>query len=278
MAINEETVHAWTNRIEYFIDNSRKAVGAVILFFFIALFIQAAHNHFSSTSEDVKYLMAVVEKLSNKVDISAASEKNDIFNKSETKLKDLEKEVNQIISKVTNGMSQNERFDFALKGAGGDIISYHDSKLMYDCGMLSILSGFCNEINPPSKAIQSLIEPGEGFCFKGNQGSLTIKLACDVAIDSVTIDHVNQMKAPLDYISEAPKEFSLFALKTFDDPNGVHIGNYIFDPSYSSQTFHIFEKPVDKFRYIRINITGNHGNEEKTCLYRIRVHGFVDKC
>jgi SUN domain-containing protein 1/2 len=242
----------------------------------------------------------VVEKLSNRANevSEVSSEMSNIFSHSKEKLNSLKSEINRAMSTMTNGYAQNERFDFALDSAGGKIMSHHGSQLMYDCSLISILSGLCSEINPPIKAIQSSIEPGQSFCFKGEQGSLTIKLACNVAIDSVTIDHMPQAMAPIEYASEAPKEFSVRvrhlwhvrsfiwllvhifsqALKDLKDPTGVDIGKFTFDPTHYSQTFQIFGPANEKFRYVQLNITGNHGSEEKTCLYRVRVHGFVDEC
>lgn len=153
----------------------------------------------------------IVEKLIDEADLKHNAEQalNDIHNSSNDKLNTLKDEINRAMSKLTNGLDRGERFDYALEGAGGRIVSYHDSELMYECGRLAVLTSMCNEVNPPSKAIQSSTEPGEGFCFKGAQGSVTIRLACSVAIDSITIDHTNQLKAPIEYVSEAPKEFSI---------------------------------------------------------------------
>ena len=105
--------------------------------------------------------------------------------------------------------SLNDRRDFALESNGGRIVSVHDTKLMYDCSTFSLLFGHCNKVNSPEKAIQSLKNPGEAFCFEGNHGSITIKLSCDIIIDSITIDHAERAMTPNLNFLNAPKTISI---------------------------------------------------------------------
>lgn len=112
-------------------------------------------------------------------------------------------------SKKSSNVIKTQRYDFALESVGGSIVSYHNTKLLYDCSSYFLLLGKCNKISPPEKAIQSTVIPGEAFCFEGNQGSITIKLSCDVFIDSITIDHVERPMTPKFNFSDAPKSFSV---------------------------------------------------------------------
>lgn len=80
---------------------------------------------------------------------------------------------------------------------------------MYSCSLLTILIGKCNKINPPEKAIQKNVEPGEAFCFKGNHGSITIKISCPIVIDSINIKHLKRSNTPNLDVSDAPKFISI---------------------------------------------------------------------
>ena len=123
-------------------------------------------------------------------------------------VEEIEQRKSELHDKATESLKM-ERYDFALENIGGSVVSYHDTELMYSCSLFSILIGKCNKVNPPEKAIQKNVEPGEAFCFKGNHGSLTIKLSCPIVINSMTIDHVEPSKTPNLDISDAPRFISV---------------------------------------------------------------------
>ena len=200
-------------------------------------------------------------------------------------------------NKIVSEPKKN-RYDFALQNIGGSVVSYHNTELMYSCSLFSILIGKCNKINPPEKAIQKNVEPGEAFCFKGNQGSITIKLSCPIVIDSITFDHVERSNTPDLDISDAPRFISIsvsrhrsssaISFKTLTlnsillfqsmnkkhDENGHDYGNFTFDVMDSnSQTFY-FGSSLEKYQYIQIDVTENYGHQDRTCIYRIQVHGY----
>lgn len=62
------------------------------------------------------------------------------------------------------------------------------------------------------------------------------------------------------------------------DKNGHYYGNFTFHANDSnSQTFYL-ESTSEKYQFIHINVTENHGHQDRTCIYRIQVHGYGDEC
>lgn len=234
MDVINENVTALATRVVNALEDSRKIVLSIFILIIVAIFIRGSFEHFEVIKHDIEYLRVsleflklwisfqlnffifktIVNKLHDQNVSSAVTEAAENFQSLfyDTKLKwnSLKNEIHEDMRKVPNVYEvKKERFDFALEGAGGRVISYHDTQLMHNCSTFSKLRGACHEINPPSKAIQDLIQPGEAFCFKGNKGSITIKLACDVEVDSVTIEHIDKALTSNGNFSDAPKEIKL---------------------------------------------------------------------
>ena len=62
------------------------------------------------------------------------------------------------------------------------------------------------------------------------------------------------------------------------DENAHSYGNFSFDTNgTNSQTFNI-KSSSEKYQFIQINVTENNGNQNRTCIYRIQVHGYDNEC
>ncbi|XP_034242923.1 uncharacterized protein LOC117646224 isoform X2 [Thrips palmi] len=60
------------------------------------------------------------------------------------------------------------------------------------------------------------------------------------------------------------------------DERAVELGRFVYKiDDLPLQIFRI-PRPVGSFRYVALRIDSNHGHPDFTCVYRFRVHGFLD--
>ncbi|CAO3644247.1 unnamed protein product [Cunninghamella blakesleeana] len=151
-----------------------------------------------------------------------------------------------------------------------------------------------------------------GHCWPmdGDQGSLGIHLSEPISITNVTLEYPSQNV--LNYkMSSAPREMELWGLKKIngysliskdkkkmnihdqlkklnqpfenhqqkeDHMNAIYLGSFIYDikqsPS-SIQTFQLDHTNHPIFEGAVLRVLSNWGNEDHTCIYRIRIHGNV---
>lgn len=106
------------------------------------------------------------------------------------------------------------RPDLALENSGGRILNYGASKLIYakDCTSFLKITGFCEALNPPKKAVQPSMHFGECFCFYGTRGTLLIRLAMRAVVDTVVLEHISPKMSPDGDVSSAPKDFSVMVI------------------------------------------------------------------
>lgn len=184
-------------------------------------------------------------------------------------------------SRSHSGITEAEdtRFDLALRSAGGRIASIHKTRLLDECSVLTVLFGACHRRNPPEKVIEGSIKPGQCFCFHGKKGEFTIEMGCEAVLDGVTVEHIAKSMTPTNDISDAPKVFTLTGLKDLHDEKGFNFGTFEFDPTVKSKkSFTLPIKSEEKFKFIKVSVSDNHGNADLTCMYRIQLHGFVESC
>lgn len=56
----------------------------------------------------------------------------------------------------------------------------------------------------------------------------------------------------------------------------MKLGNFIFNANDTAiRTFKFDKLPPTTSKYMKIEFHENNGNPEKTCVYRLRVHGIV---
>lgn len=183
--------------------------------------------------------------------------------------------------KLHSGIKDEEltRYDLALESSGGRVVSVHQTKLMNDCSPWKVLLGACHRRYPPEKAIQSSNEPGQCFCFKGTEGAFTIRMSCEAILDAVTLEHIPRNLSPTSEISSAPKKFELTGYKNIDDEKGIEYGTFEFDPKVMhKQVYSVSKSSIEKVKYVKMTVLENHGDKTQTCIYRLQLHGFVEKC
>ena len=128
------------------------------------------------------------------------------------------------------------------------------------------------------------MSPGNCWPFKGASGQVVIRLARRIKVQSVSYQHIPPSISPAGSFSSAPKDISIFGLNSESDDPGTLLGNFSYDMGGNGMTLQTYpmenlaqnEREIDpSFRYIAFVVHSNHGNNEYTCLYRIRVHGQV---
>ncbi|CAM9235585.1 unnamed protein product [Phaeothamnion confervicola] len=118
-------------------------------------------------------------------------------------------------------------------------------------------------------------------------------MARPVAIDAVTLQHVSRLIA-LDsggggggVAKSAPRDFEVYGRQGADDATPELLVTGRFDAAGPDvQTFAVPAEPGSggsrvgtgsgrrrKFPMVTLKILSNHGQQEYTCLYRLRIHG-----
>lgn len=201
------------------------------------------------------------------------------------------------ISNRKDYLDRSGRSDYALETAGGKVLSIGNTKLVTSStSTLKWLSLFgLNRMNKyfangPNRAIQPSIQPGECFAFTG-PGEIIIKLIKSVFIDAVSIEHILPQMSPNGNISNAPSYFSVYGMENGNCSsscvvdsnailNAIHLGDFKYDIN-KNQPLQLFQlnhnAKAKSFPIIRFIFKSNHGDPEHTCVYRIRVHGSLNK-
>jgi len=117
----------------------------------------------------------------------------------------------------------------------------------------------------PSQILRPVAGPGQCWAFSGQEGRVVIKLGQVVRVTAVTIEHVR----PLPDMSSAPKDMLL------SDPEGnIPLMNLTYTIDTTSSALQTFPLAIPtKLSKLKIDFISNWGQEEYTCVYRVRVHG-----
>lgn len=193
----------------------------------------------------------------------------------ENRLKDF---VDELIDESLNSLSADDigMADYALESSGGSVLP--DRSTGTYAGRAAFLSLFGFNFGKMIKSIRKIIQPGnlpgECWAFKGTTGYVVIRLAKPIVVSAVTIDHASRLLTPDGKIKSAPKTFSIHALKDHQSSEDTKLGDFEYSENGDPiQTFYLKEaSPLTQ--YVKFDFLTNHGNEEYTCIYRIRVHGF----
>ncbi|CAO1300582.1 unnamed protein product [Diamesa serratosioi] len=231
-----------------------------------------------NSTEQIQHIENLIQKIENIPEPVTNKKINDIkklYDKAERYIERMQKYFHD----------QTGRPDLALESAGARIMSVGDTKLLYQGGLRTWIlrsMGFIERsiTNSPRFAIQSSMELGNCFCFHGQKGLIVIGLAKKTLIDSLTLQHISSQMSPTGNINNAPKDISLWGMKSLDSPTNErhHYGNFTFDinENESFQTFTITKLGSESFKLVQLNFHSNHGNHN-TCVYKIRLHGVVNE-
>jgi len=183
---------------------------------------------------------------------------------------------------TTHGYASNKnivkRPDFAQRGAGGSVVSRLTSPTYNPKNIpmrrFAHALGFSTGYGFPEDALSIGVSLGHCWPMEGSNGNFAVQLNSPVLVDAISIDHVSKEEAIT--LKTAIKDFEIYGYKKDDtESNGelLYSGRFEIDGNTAEpvQTF-TFDKPFTT-DVIRLHILNNHGSEEFTCLYRLRVHG-----
>jgi len=168
--------------------------------------------------------------------------------------------------------------DYALEANGGKVVDtrcqeYTDEPRQNVVKFLGIPIAHMSK--QPDIIIKHGRMPGQCFPFKGDKGSVVIRLAVPVVPTEFVVEHLSKSISIVGHINSAPNNFTVYALKDKNDKEGMVLGRYYYDaengPALQRFKPQIANVPV--VEYIEVQVTSNWGNPNYTCLYRFRVHG-----
>lgn len=173
--------------------------------------------------------------------------------------------------------------DFALESRGASILESLTSPTFYSSPTwkrtLRHFIGLHEHVNSPRFAITSTTHAGECWSMLGSHGNLTIKLSEPVIIQSVTLEYPSA-EIMMDNMTTAPKEMSVYGLNHYhQSTHPTYLGHFTYDINKGSpiQTFDIISPQENTYRAISFKVLSNWGSNERTDIYRIRVHGRPEK-
>lgn len=164
--------------------------------------------------------------------------------------------------------------DYALESAGATVLGTRCTQTKPSTAALTMFGiplWFIS--NGPRLAIQPGVNPGQCWAFIGAKGFLVLKLSKTIRVTGFTIEHLPKSLSEDGHIRSAPKDFSVWGLKHESDSNGEILGKYQFTVDGPSLQYFSAERTDNVYPIVELRIESNHGHDEYTCLYRIRVHG-----
>lgn len=262
-----------------------------------------SHKFTTSTTEQIAHLSHEVESKLSKIKHSTAGGESVKSAKiSNAKGDDLTGLVNTLIDEALNKYSKDilAKPDFALYTAGGRVIpsltspSYEIRPSTYTGSFLSKLTGSgVIRGKSPVTALHPDISTGQCWPINGRSGQLGILLSRRIYPTDITVEHASKEVA-ID-VSSAPKNFQVWGIvadlrdmeRVAAAPAHEEIeiqGNtikllsstYDINASHNIQTFEIdsaLQEMKIPISAVIFKILNNHGNDNLTCLYRVRVGG-----
>lgn len=187
-------------------------------------------------------------------------------------------EVHRIVQKALRQFSEDRTglADFALESGGGSIVSTRCSQTFETKAALLSLFGIplWYFSQSPRTVIQPDVHPGNCWAFRGSRGEFVIRLSSRILPSGFTLEHIPQSLSPTGSLQSAPKDFSVYGLRSEEEEEGTLLGTYLYDEDGEAvQTYTVTEENDEPFQFILVKVLSNWGHMEYTCVYRFRVHG-----
>uniref|UniRef100_A0A1B6IL46 SUN domain-containing protein n=1 Tax=Homalodisca liturata TaxID=320908 RepID=A0A1B6IL46_9HEMI len=169
--------------------------------------------------------------------------------------------------------------DLASAGNFGSVLATPDTTSHIEAASLSVFSWLSFNIHlphyPPQTTIQGLIlEVGDCWAFKGQQGRLVLGLIRPSLLSSVSISHIPFNLSPSGDIISAPKLFQVLVHRSQDLENGITVGEFEYNKAGPwRQKFNLNTDGEETFDIVEFRFLSNHGHPNYTCVYRVHVHG-----
>ncbi|CAM2716297.1 unnamed protein product [Rotaria socialis] len=233
----------------------------------------------TTTDNAKEYYEAGLQKV-NKLIEELKQEREKVVGTRHALKPDQEREFIQLARKLIEEYSADEtgQADYALEANGGKVVDtrceeYTDEPQQKVVKFLGI--PIVHMSKQPDIIIKHGRMPGQCFPFKGNHGSVVIRLAVPVIPTEFVLEHLSKSISIVGHTNSAPNNFTVYALKDKNDKEGTVLGRYNYDAENGAalQRFKPQIANVPVVEYIEVQITSNWGNPAYTCLYRFRVHG-----
>ncbi|NXJ87955.1 SUN2 protein, partial [Corythaixoides concolor] len=189
-----------------------------------------------------------------------------------------EEQVHRIVAQALKRYSEDRvgMVDYALESAGASIVNTRCSET-YDT-RTAVLSLFGIPLwyysQSPRAILQSNVDPGYCWSFRGSQGFAVIRLSRVIRPTAVTLEHIPKALSPQGIIPSAPKDFAVYGLKEEEEEEGLLLGQFTYNHDGDPiQTFYLEGDAVGTYALVELRVLSNWGHPEYTCIYRFRVHG-----
>ncbi|XP_050078417.1 SUN domain-containing protein 3-like [Anopheles maculipalpis] len=166
--------------------------------------------------------------------------------------------------------------DYASSIFGGEVVSVATSS-RHQNSIMSRVSSMLSSVSDNYSQMQCIIQDcGTCYALEGSSGTIVLKLAKNVHLNAITIEHIPKSSLPIKTdVYSALKEFSVWGShNSGSTKKEIYFGTFTFD--YMTTFLETFEFDLDRsvsiVRFVRIDIHSNYG-EKYTCIYRIRIHG-----
>lgn len=225
-----------------------------------------------------KFLKEYFQSHGNELEKPIENVVGKVFENVRTDIADAKDMLFALQSSISRTPILSERYDFALESSGSEIASIGSTELPTHWFSYLFFGPFHIK-NAPRLIIQTSMNPGECFAFKGSRGEVTIKLRNYMFVDSIGIDHITADMSASGSIQSAPKEFIVYGRQSLSDPKPFKFGKFVYDieKRISAQFFVVEKQSTDSVQFVTFEFHSNHGDEKFTCVYRARVFGVLDK-
>ncbi|NXW12017.1 SPAG4 protein, partial [Fregetta grallaria] len=134
--------------------------------------------------------------------------------------------------------------------------------------------------------------PGYCWPFQQSRSEVLIQLPTQIELMSITLQHTSKIASPLETVSSAPRDFTVFvslcrAPGAGTRPRGkaglaeegkdeTLLGTFTYAMQKElAQTFLLQSETPRAFRFFKIVVRSNWGKPGYTCIYRVQVYGKI---
>uniref|UniRef100_A0A182MTK8 SUN domain-containing protein n=1 Tax=Anopheles culicifacies TaxID=139723 RepID=A0A182MTK8_9DIPT len=162
--------------------------------------------------------------------------------------------------------------DYAARVFGGEVVSAVSTS-RHESSMLSRMRNMISSMYDNFHQMQCIIQDcGTCYALEGSSGTIVLKLAMNIYLDAITIEHIPKSALPTKTeVYSAMKEFSVWGTNNSSKTGKqIYLGTFNFDYENTFlETFGLLHSnhDMDSIRFVRIDIHSNHG-EKFTCIYR----------
>lgn len=199
--------------------------------------------------------------------------------------------VSTIASKCTgyapagaDGKAEQPNFALGCAGAKVEDVAYPTTGLAFSDMLKSSVYRYTgvnfDHDNPYYNVLDSSNEPGQCWCFPGQQANITVHLITPMVPTEFFVHHIFMeyyTETKIDLRTAAPKDFTVIGI----DGDGEHVlGDYSYDAAGQrekglEQVFPVHQNQGKVFELVKVVFRESSWNASRkyTCVYQFGVHG-----